>query len=113
MESKVWKDKLFGIGVMLLIIGSLAYSALVFFLGYVGIAEGLGRWWALGALFLAIFLRFVAPIVVGAIFGAMHLWDWHWAAAVVLVMPGIVLVIPAILAGALDSLRKAFQRTPT
>ena len=110
MEGSRWKDKLYGFGMLLMVLASFAYGALVLFLGYAGITEELGRGWALGALFLAIFLRFVAPIVVGAVFGIMYLWGWHWALAVVFVMPGIVLVIPAILVSLLESLRSIFQR---
>lgn len=108
MESKVWKDRFFGVGIAIMVLGSFAYGILVLYLGYVGIAESFGQWWALGALFLAIFLRFIAPIVIGAMFGAIYLWDWHWATALVLVMPGVILVIPALMLGMFEWFRTKF-----
>ncbi len=72
---------------MKLAIGILALAAFLVFAsaqiaaGYAGIEHGMGPVWALAAVFAAVFLRFTLPITVGAFFGAMTLWGWHWAPA--------------------------------
>jgi hypothetical protein len=42
--------------------------------------------------------RFTLPITVGAFFGAMNVWEWHWALALLFAAPGLVLALPGVLA---------------
>ena len=91
-----WIEKLQGPFIGLMILLSLAYGALILYVGYVGIDVEFGRGWAIAVLIATVVFRFTIPIVVGTVLGAMHLWDWHWLPAVLLAMPGILFMIPAI-----------------
>lgn len=84
----------------------LGYGLVVLAVGSIGIEEELGRWWAFGAVLLALMLRFTLPVTVGAIFGAMHLWDWHWMIATVFAMPGLLFMVPAIAISLYETLRR-------
>ncbi len=66
--------------------------------GFAGIEHGLGVGWAWGALIAALMFRFTLPITIGAFFGAMNVWGWHWALAALFAAPGLLLVIPGVLA---------------
>lgn len=92
-----WQESLgSGLG-CLMMIAFLGYGIVVLAVGWIGIEEELGWWWAFGASALAIVLRFTLPIAVGAIFGAMHLWDLHWTLATLFALPGLAFMIPALL----------------
>ncbi len=90
---------------MKLAIGILGIAAFLVFssaqiaAGYAGIDHGIGPVWALTAIFAAVFLRFTLPITIGAFFGAMTLWGWHWALALGFAMPGLVFVFPGVISG--------------
>lgn len=76
----------------------LAYSGAQLFAGFVGIEDGLGMLWAWVALVAALIFRFTLPITVGSFFGAMNVWGWHWAAAALFAAPGLLLIVPGVLA---------------
>ena len=90
---------------MKLTIGILALAAFFVYAtaqltaGYAGIHQGIGPMWAFAALLSAVFLRFTLPITVGAFFGAMTVWGWHWALAFTFAAPGLVFVLPGVLTG--------------
>jgi len=65
--------------------------------GYAGIAHGMGLSWACFAIFIALYFRFTLPISIGAFYGAMVVWGWHWALAFLFVLPGLVFVLPGAL----------------
>jgi hypothetical protein len=65
--------------------------------GYAGIAHGMGASWACVAIFVALYFRFTLPISIGAFYGAMTVWGWHWALAFLFVLPGLVFVLPGAL----------------
>jgi hypothetical protein len=85
---------------MKIAIGILALAAFFLYVisqvsaGYAGITQGLGPAWAWVAIFAALFLRFTLPITVGAFFGAMTVWGWHWAYALLFALPGLIFIIP-------------------
>lgn len=66
--------------------------------GFAGIEHGLGSFWAWAALIAALVIRFTLPITIGAFFGALNVWHWHWAAAAVFAAPGLLLVVPGAIA---------------
>lgn len=81
------------------IIGSIAFllfGIAQIWAGYIGIDLHLGMIWAFIAIFL-VFARFTLPITVGAFFGAMDVWHWHWALAALFVAPGLIFIIPGII----------------
>jgi hypothetical protein len=65
--------------------------------GYAGIDQGIGHIWAIIAVFAAVLFRFTLPITVGAFFGAMSVWGWHWAYALLFAAPGLLFVLPGVL----------------
>ena len=66
--------------------------------GYAGIEYEIGAGWAIGAIVVALMFRFTLPITIGAFFGAMNVWGWHWALAALFAAPGLVFVIPGMIA---------------
>lgn len=105
MSQSDWKEKA---GATFGCLGALAfmgYGIAVLIIGWIGIEEELGPWWAFGAAMLAFVLRFTLPITVGAIFGAMYLWDWHWALATLFAMPGLLFMVPALVVGIYETVK--------
>jgi hypothetical protein len=106
MSDSGWKDRgLDGLG-CLIALAFIAYGLLIIAVGWIGIEEEFGYWWGIAALVLALFLRFTLPITIGAIFGAMHLWDWHWIGASMFALPGLAFMIPAVFAMILSLFKK-------
>lgn len=86
----------------------LLYGLVQIYAGYLGIQHHLGTGWAVAALF-ALFFRFSLPITVGAFFGAMNVWGWHWLLALLFAAPGLAfmaLMIPSIFASAIGKFRR-------
>jgi hypothetical protein len=96
------KSFLAGLGVLLLIAFSVAQLAA----GFAGIQHGLGVGWAWAAIVVAFAFRFTLPITIGAFFGAMNVWGWHWAFAALFAMPGLIFIVPSMFASAFSMLRR-------
>ena len=92
------------IGNFLLIIaflGFVGYGLTQIYAGFLGIDFHLGKVWAIGAIILAFLFRFTLPLTIGSFFGAMNVWGWHWAGALLFAAPGLIfmgLMVPEILA---------------
>ncbi len=84
----------------------LAFGLAQFVAGYAGIEHHLGAGWAIGALAVAFLLRFTLPITIGAFFGAMNVWGWHWALAALFAAPGLLFVVPGVIASVASMARK-------
>lgn len=106
MSESSWKEKMAGGFGCLMMIAFMGYGITVLAVGWIGIEEELGWWWAFGASVLALPFRFTLPITIGAIFGAMHLWGWHWALATLFALPGLAFMIPALLGALIAGLSK-------
>lgn len=95
-------------GVVGLIVGiafvALAVAQLV--AGFVGIEHEVGTWWAWGAVAVALLMRFTLPLTVGAFFGAMYVWHWHWLAALLFAAPGLLLMLPSVVGLVTSQIRK-------
>jgi hypothetical protein len=74
--------------------------------GFAGIEHGLGVGWAWAALAVAFIFRFTLPITIGAFFGAMNVWGWHWLLAAIFAAPGLALVVPGVLAAIISGARR-------
>ena len=85
--------------------GMLALGIAQIIAGYAGIEHHLGAGWAIGALVVAFVFRFMLPIGIGAFFGAMSVWGWHWAAALVFAVPTLLFMIPGLIAAAVSAVR--------
>lgn len=84
----------------------LTFGLAQFVAGYAGIEHHLGAGWAIGAFLVGFFLRFTLPITVGAFFGAMDVWGWHWALAALFAVPGLLFVVPGVIASVVSMARK-------
>ena len=82
----------------------LLFSALQLYAGFVGIAFYCGSIVAIAALLFAIIFRFTLPITIGAFFGAIKVWHWHWFLALLFVSPGFALIIPGVLMAIISKL---------
>ncbi len=71
-----------------------AFSIMQLYAGFVGINLHLGTFLAFIALIMALLFRFTLPITIGAFFGAVDVWGWHWFFAILFVAPGLIFVIP-------------------
>jgi hypothetical protein len=87
-----------------------AYGLIQIWAGYLGIDYHFGGGWAIAAVAVALIFRFTLPVTIGAFFGAMNVWGWHWAGALVFAAPGLLfmaLMIPGALASVLKKLRQS------
>jgi hypothetical protein len=75
----------------------LVYGVFQIYAGYVGIDFHFGGTWAGLGLVLAFIFRFTLPITLGAVFGAMDVFGWHWFLAILFAAPGLALVIPGVI----------------
>lgn len=93
---------------MLMVLGVIAFFAFGIaqsVVGYMGIEDGLGKWWAIGALVAAFGFRFTLPLTIGTFFGATNVLDWHWFWALLLALPGLAFMIPGLIAAAIEAVR--------
>ena len=56
-----------------------------------------------------LYLRFTLPLTIASFFGAINVWEWHWFFALIFAAPGLVLVIPSVLASVLERGRAAVR----
>lgn len=74
--------------------------------GFLGIQHSFGSGWAIGAVVAALLFRFTLPLVVGVFLCAYNVWDWHWFWAAIFAAPGLLFMIPAIIAGIAESVKR-------
>jgi hypothetical protein len=73
--------------------------------GYIGISNSLGSLWALAAMVLALVFRFTLPLTIGSFFGAMNVWGWNWFFSALFALPGLVFVVPGVIASVIAGLK--------
>jgi hypothetical protein len=76
----------------------IAYAVTVICAAYAGLNLVLVGWLTVLAIFACLFTRFTLPLTVAAFFGAWKAWEWHPVLALLFVAPGLVLVVPSVLA---------------
>lgn len=74
------------------------------------IQHELGGWWAFAALVAAFGFRFMLPLTIGTYFGAVEVLGWPWWGGVLIAAPGLLLIVPSILAQALEGLSSTIRR---
>ena len=77
--------------------------------GFQGIADGIGNIWAIIIFACCFIFRFNLPITVGAFFGAMNVWGWHWSLSLLFAVPGLIFIVPHIAIGIIDSISNRFR----
>ena len=79
------------------------------YLGTLGIHYHFGYFWASVAIFVGIVMRIGLPFSIGAYFGAVDVMGWPWYVGVALMVPGLLLIFPAIV---VEFCRNLFNGTP-
>lgn len=74
--------------------------------GFIGFEYFLGTGWAWAVMALAMMTRLMLPLTIGSFFGALNVWGWPWYGALLFAAPGLLFVAPAMIATAVDGVRK-------
>ena len=77
--------------------------------GYLGIEYHLGGGWAIGLVIASIFFRITFPLTIGTFFGALDVLGWPWYGALVLTLPGLLLMVPGAMAIGVAGLVSMFK----
>lgn len=88
------------------VLGFFAFAIAQGVVGYMGIEDGLGKWWAIAALIAAFGFRFTLPLTAGVFFGATNVLGWHWFWALLLTLPGLAFMIPGLIAAAVSAVKE-------
>jgi len=97
-----------GFGLMLMLGIGLAQMVI----GYIGIEYHFGAGWAIGALVLSLMFRFSFPLTVGTFFGAIDVFGFSWVVALLITLPGLLLMIPGAIAAGIAGLASSFNSKP-
>ena len=97
-----------GIGLILMLVIGLAQMVI----GYIGIEYLFGAGWAIGAVVLALMFRFSLPLTVGTFFGAMDVFGFSFIVALLITLPGLLLMIPGAIAAGIAGLASSFKSKP-
>lgn len=92
-------------------IGFFLLGIIQFVAGYAGISDALGTFWAILAVIVGVTLRLTLPLTIGAFFGAMNVWGWNWFASALLALPGLVFLIPGVIANIISALKGINEST--
>lgn len=80
--------------IMLIIAAILILGLIQLYLGYIGIENWLGTWWAMGALGFAILARIMLPLTVGTYLALTNVYGYDWWVGLIVAAPGILFLIP-------------------
>lgn len=69
---------------------------------WLGAGYALGSFWAVAIFGFCFFFRFTLPITIFSFIGAMYVWEWPWWGALLFTFPMLLVIIPSMLADALD-----------
>ena len=97
-----------GVGVIFLLVVGLAQMVI----GYLGIEYHLGGGWAIGAVVLAIMFRFSLPLTIGTFFGAIDVLNLSWIVALIITLPGLLLMVPGAIAAGIAGLSSSIKNEP-
>ena len=97
-----------GFGVILMLGIGLAQMVI----GYIGIEYHFGAGWAIGAVVLALMFRFSLPLTVGTFFGAMDVFGFSFIVALLITLPGLLLMVPGAIAAGIAGLASSFNSKP-
>ena len=97
-----------GIGLILMLVIGLAQMVI----GYIGIEYHFGAGWAIGAVVLALMFRFSLPLTIGTFFGAMDVFGFSFIVALLITLPGLLLMVPGAIAAGIAGLASSFKSKP-
>ena len=78
-------------------------------IGVLGIDHHLGGWAAGGAVAVGLLFRIMLPLTIGTYFGVVDVIGWPWWAGVLAAAPGIVFIIPGIIAWFVAEITNRFR----
>ena len=81
-------------------------------IGYIGIEYHFGAGWAIGAVVLALMFRFSFPLTIGTFFGAMDVFGFSFIVALLITLPGLLLMVPGAIAAGIAGLASSFNSKP-
>ena len=94
-----------GAGVIFFLIVGVAQMVI----GYWGIEYHLGDGWAIGLLIASLVFRITFPLTIGTFFGALDVLGWSWIGALLITLPGLVLMVPGAVSMAIAGLASMFK----
>ena len=97
-----------GFGLLLMLGIGLAQMVI----GYIGIDYHFGAGWAIGAVVLALMFRFSLTLTVGTFFGAMDVFGFSFIVALLITLPGLLLMVPGAIAAGIAGLASSFKSKP-
>lgn len=104
MNLEVIKNFLAGTAGIVFGVGFLVVGCVQLYVGYLGIEYHWGSIGAIICVVLAFLFRFMLPLTVGTFFGALDVWGWPWYGALALTAPGILFILPGLVAIAIGAL---------
>ena len=94
-----------GVGFIILLVVGIAQMVI----GYLGIEYHFGSGWAIGAIVLALVFRFSLPLTIGTFFGAMDVFGFSFIVALIITLPGLLLMVPGAIAAGIAGLSSSFK----
>src|ERR1700676_5131145 len=82
-----------------------AFTLLRVWIGVLGLAQIFGLGWAIAVALSLLLLRWLLPLQVAVLFGALSVWHWPLALAVIVAAPRLVLMLPGLVSTLLASRR--------
>ncbi len=75
-----------------------SYGILQFWLGFVGLEDSFGIFWAIASIVIALTLRITLPLTVGTFLAAVEVFDYQLWVGILVAAPGILFIIPSMVA---------------
>ena len=98
-----------GIGYGLGGLGCIAFAIIgvvQIYAGFIGIEHEFGHGWAIAVIILSLLLRFSLPLTIGTFLCALNIWHWNWMLSALFAAPGLIFIVPGLLALIIGSVRK-------
>ena len=97
-----------GVGVIFFLLVGIAQMVI----GYMGIEYHLGGGWAIGLVIASLVFRITFPLTIGTFFGALDVLGWSWIGALLITLPGLLLMVPGAIGMGIVGLTSLFKGTP-
>ncbi len=95
------------------VVGCIIFAAiglLQIWTAFLGMVYYTGTFWPLVIMGFCFFARFTLPITIFTFLGAMKVWDWEWYWALLFTLPGLLFIVPSIMASIIDGTRNLYRR---
>jgi hypothetical protein len=82
-----------------------AFTLLRVWIGVLGLAQIIGVGWAIAVAVSLLLLGLIWPLQIAVFFGALAVWHWSLALAVIVAAPRLILILPGLISTFLGSRR--------